>query len=105
MHKGRDQENFRWSRRRWVRAHRDGLVYFVYVKAYGKFRISQLDTDNLKKQITKIFDYFDEDGSGLLDEKKIKRMINECFFNIDDEGIKKMLDSADTDGSGKISKY
>lgn len=55
--------------------------------------------------MTKIFDYFDDDSSGHLDEKKIKRMVNQCFFNIDDDAITKMLAAADTDGSGKISKY
>ncbi len=55
--------------------------------------------------MTKIFDYFDDDKSGTIDEKKIKRMVNQCFFNIDDEAISKMVEAADTDGSGKISKY
>lgn len=64
-----------------------------------------LDTENLKKQMTKIFDYFDDDQSGTIDEKKIRRMVNECFFNIDDEAISRMIEAADTDGSGKISKY
>lgn len=67
--------------------------------------ITQLDTDNLKKQMTKIFDEFDDDGSGFLDEKKIKKMVNYIFFNIDDEAIMKMIEAADSDGSGKISKY
>lgn len=65
----------------------------------------QLDTDNLKKQMTKVFNYFDDDGSGYLDEKKIQKMVSECFFNIDDEAIQKMIEAADTDGDGKVSKY
>lgn len=36
----------------------------------------QLDTDNLKKQMTKVFNYFDDDGCGYLDAKKIKKMVN-----------------------------
>ncbi len=55
--------------------------------------------------MTKIFNYYDDDGSGYLDDKKIKKMVNECFFNLDDESILKMIEAADTDGSGKISKY
>lgn len=35
-----------------------------------------LDTDNLKKQMTKVFNYFDDDGCGYLDAKKIKKMVN-----------------------------
>lgn len=37
--------------------------------------------------MTKVFDYYDDDKSGFLDEKKIKKMINECFFSIEDEAI------------------
>ena len=55
--------------------------------------------------MTKIFDEFDDDGSGYLDQKKIKKMVNYIFFNIDDEAIMKVIEAADTDGSGKISKY
>ncbi len=51
----------------------------------------QLDTDNLKKQMTKVFNYFDDDHSGYLDAKKIKKMTNECFFNIEDDMIEKMI--------------
>lgn len=32
-------------------------------------------------------------------------MVNYIFFNIDDEAIMKMIEAADSDGSGKISKY
>ena len=44
----------------------------------------QLNTDNLKKQMTKVFNYFDDDHSGFLDSKKVKKMASECFFNLDE---------------------
>lgn len=55
--------------------------------------------------MTKVFNYFDDDHSGYLDAKKIKKMTNECFFNIEDDMIEKMIQVGDTDGDGKISKY
>lgn len=55
--------------------------------------------------MTKVFNYFDDDGSGYLDAKKIKKMSSECFFNIDEDAIQKMIEAADTDGDGKINKY
>ena len=64
-----------------------------------------LDTDNLKKQITKVFMYFDDDNAGYLDFRKIKNMVNECFFNIDEDAIKNMIKVADIEGDAKISKY
>jgi Ca2+-binding EF-hand superfamily protein len=32
-------------------------------------------------------------------------MVNECFFNIDDDAIKNMIKVADIEGDGKINKY
>jgi Ca2+-binding EF-hand superfamily protein len=64
-----------------------------------------LDTENIRSQIIKVFDHFDDDSSGFLDFKKIKTMVGECFFNIDNDAIKNMIESADTDGDMKISRY
>jgi Ca2+-binding EF-hand superfamily protein len=37
--------------------------------------------------MTKVFNYFDDDSSGYLDFKKLKKMVNECFCIIDDKAI------------------
>ena len=55
--------------------------------------------------MTKVFNYFDDDHSGFLDSKKVKKMASECFFNLDEEMIDKMIQVGDTDGNGKVSKY
>ena len=64
-----------------------------------------LDTENIRNQILKVFDHFDDDSSGYLDFKKIKNMVGECFFNIDDDAIKNMIEAADTDADMKVSRY
>lgn len=51
----------------------------------------------------KVFKHFDDDNSGFLDASKIKAMLSECFFNLDDNSINNMVEIADTDGDGKIS--
>ena len=51
----------------------------------------------------KVFKHFDDDNSGFLDSSKIRGMLNECFFNLDDNAIQNMISVADTDGDGKIS--
>ena len=43
----------------------------------------QLDTENIKMQVLKVFKHFDDDHTGYLDSGKIKSMLNECFFNLD----------------------
>jgi Ca2+-binding EF-hand superfamily protein len=67
--------------------------------------LCQLDTENLKMQVLKVFKHFDDDNSGYLDGAKIKSMLNECFFNLDESAISNMIAVADTDGDGKISEY
>ena len=46
-------------------------------------KLLQLDTENLKMQVLKVFKHFDDDNSGYLDGAKLKSMLNECFFNLD----------------------
>lgn len=62
-----------------------------------------LDTDNIKRQMKRVFKYFDDDGSGQLDFRKLKNMTKQCFFNLDDDSICNMLKSADIQGDMKIS--
>ena len=45
----------------------------------------------------KVFKHFDDDNSGFLDSTKIRGMLNECFFNLDDNAIQNMISVADTD--------
>lgn len=54
-------------------------------------------------QIRKIFRHFDSDNAGYLDASKIKNMLNECYFNLDDASIDHMIASADTDNDGRIN--
>ena len=56
-------------------------------------------------QIRKVFRHFDSDNSGYLDASKLKNMLSECYFNLDDATIDHMIASADTDGDGKINEY
>lgn len=59
----------------------------------------------MKVQVLKVFKHFDDDNSGYLDATKLRAMLNECFFNLDDNAINNMIAVADTDGDGKISEY
>lgn len=56
-------------------------------------------------QVLKVFKHFDDDNSGYLDSFKLKAMLNECFFNLDESAIGDMIAVADTDGDGRISEY
>ena len=54
-------------------------------------------------QVLKVFKHFDDDNSGYLDATKIKAMLSECYFNLDETAINNMIEVADTDGDGRIS--
>jgi Ca2+-binding EF-hand superfamily protein len=44
----------------------------------------------------KVFAHFDDDNAGYLDFRKLKTMTTECFFNLDDDAIRNMINAADT---------
>jgi len=52
-----------------------------------------------------VFHHFDDDNTGFIDFRKVKAVASECCSNIDDSVIRKMIEAADTDGDGKVSKY
>jgi Ca2+-binding EF-hand superfamily protein len=52
-----------------------------------------------------VFHYFDDDNTGFIDFRKLKTVAGECCSNIDDSTIRRMIEAADTDGDGKVSKY
>ena len=56
-------------------------------------------------QVLKVFKHFDDDNTGYLDPNKIKAMLSECYFNLDESAIADMISIADTDADGKISEY
>jgi Ca2+-binding EF-hand superfamily protein len=64
-----------------------------------------LDTDNLKVQVLKVFKHFDHDNAGYLDAGKLKNMLSECYFNLDEAEIENMIRTADTDADGRINEY
>ena len=53
----------------------------------------------------KVFRHFDHDNTGYLDFTKLKNMLSECYFNLDDSAIENMIKAADTDADGKINEY
>lgn len=55
------------------------------------------------EEILKVFKLFDEDGTGYITFKNLKRICQELGENLTDDEIQEMIDEADRDGDGKIS--
>ncbi|KAL8270005.1 hypothetical protein Esti_006070 [Eimeria stiedai] len=57
-----------------------------------------------KEEMLKAFRLFDDDGTGRITFKNLKRVAKEIGENITDEELQEMIDEADRDGDGEINE-
>jgi centrin-1 len=64
-------------------------------------RLSNKDSkDNLKR----VFALFDDEKSGFISIKNLRRVVKEVGENIDDSELQEMIERADLDNDGLISE-
>eukprot|EP01057_Protomagalhaensia_wolfi_P003468 Protomagalhaensia_wolfi_Nauph_80__3467@NODE_3516_length_777_cov_338_327913_g2763_i0_p1_GENE_NODE_3516_length_777_cov_338_327913_g2763_i0NODE_3516_length_777_cov_338_327913_g2763_i0_p1_ORF_typecomplete_len162_score38_12EFhand_7/PF13499_6/3_2e14EFhand_7/PF13499_6/2_5e17EFhand_8/PF13833_6/1_1e07EFhand_8/PF13833_6/3_2e05EFhand_8/PF13833_6/2e07EFhand_8/PF13833_6/7_7e13EFhand_1/PF00036_32/4_4e11EFhand_1/PF00036_32/11EFhand_1/PF00036_32/0_0003EFhand_1/PF00036_32/7_7e08EFhand_6/PF13405_6/2_1e12EFhand_6/ len=64
---------------------------------------SKLGDKESKEGIRKIFNLFDDDRTGTINFRNLKRVANELGETLTDEELREMLERADSNGDGEIS--
>ncbi|XP_034969111.1 uncharacterized protein LOC118084009 [Zootoca vivipara] len=78
-----------------------GVIEFEDFLTMMTQKMSEKDT---KEEILKAFRLFDDDGTGKISFKNLKRVSKELGENLTDEELQEMIDEADRNGDGEIDE-
>lgn len=81
----------------------DGLGKLALEEFLNIMSVKMLEKDP-KEEMLRAFRLFDDDETGKISFKNLKRVARELGENLTDEELQEMIDEADKDGDGEISQ-
>lgn len=64
----------------------------------------KMQDKDAREEVIKAFKLFDDDETGAISLKNLKRVAKELGENITDEELQEMIDEADRDGDGVVNE-
>ena len=79
----------------------DGSIDF---EEFLQMMTAKMGERDSREEIMKAFRLFDDDETGKISFKNLKRVAKELGENMTDEELQEMIDEADRDGDGEVSE-
>lgn len=71
---------------------------------FQKVVTDKVQEKEMKEELIKAFNFFDNDKTGSISFKNLKRVAKELGEKLTDEELLEMIDEADLDGDGQVNK-
>jgi centrin-1 len=75
----------------------------VTLEEFVKMMTPRMGDRDSREEIEKVFKLFDEDNTGYITFRNLKKICNDLGENLNDDEIQEMIDEADRDNDGKVS--